>query len=137
MSDISDQDRAELLILYQVTIDDIERAKQWGWKVAYSTIAADGAILALFNTYKTPENICWTKILFIVIAIALMLFGVTYIKHAEAGLKEFRARIITVRERLGSVFKTSFGKATEKKQWPLEVVVIISTLIVISLMIFA
>jgi hypothetical protein len=39
MEQITGRDHAELLMLYQITIDDIEKAKQWGWKVTYTTIA--------------------------------------------------------------------------------------------------
>lgn len=134
MSEISDRDHAELLMLYKVTVDDIERAKQWGWRVAYTTIAANGAILALFSTYKHEANLCWIRGAIIILAITLMALGVNYIRHAQAGLSGFRERIKAVRKNFGDLLKSCYGESTPKKTWPLEYVVIGSTFIVVVLM---
>ena len=131
----ADRDHAELVMLYKVTIDDVERAKQWGWKVTYTTIAAQGAILGLFSTYKADAYIVSAKIIFILLAFILALLGIKYIRHSQASLQGFRDRIKAVRGQLGEICKSSFGEETEKKIWPLERVVWGATLLVIILII--
>jgi len=133
---MDDRDHAELLMLYKVTIDDIERAKQWGWKVTYTTIAAEGAILALFSTYNAGPYIDYAKVIFSLLAFILALLGIKYIRHAQASLQAFRERIKIVRSQLGELCKTSFGEETEKKMWPLEIVVGGATLLVCMLILF-
>lgn len=132
---MDDRDHAELVMLYQGTIADIERAKQWGWKVAYITIAAQGAILGLFNSYKAGTYVVYAKIVFILLAFIFALLGTKYISHSQASLKDFRERIIRVRGQLGELFKSCFGEATEKKIWPLELVVWGTTVLVSILII--
>ena len=133
---MDDRDHAELLMLYKVTIEDIERAKQWGWKVTYTTIAAQGAILGLFSTYRAGTYIVYAKIIFILLAFILALMGIKYIRHSQTSLKDFRVRIKTVRGQLGELCKSCFGEETEKKIWPLEFVVGGATFLVCLLIIF-
>jgi hypothetical protein len=132
---MEDHDHAEILMLYQMTIDDIERAKQWGWKVTYTTIAAQGAILGLFSTYRAGPYIVSAKIIFILLAFILALLGNKYIRHSQTSLQGFRDRIKRVRSQLGEICKSTFGEETEKKIWPLERVVWGATLLVIILII--
>ena len=135
MKQINDRDHAELLMLYQVTIDDIEKAKQWGWTVTYTTIAAQGAILGLFSAYKAGTYLIWAKVLFVLLAIGLAILGIKYISHSHASLGDFRTRLKTVRDQLGDHFRASFGESTQKKTWPLEFVVLGATLLVCILII--
>ena len=137
MEKMTDQDHAELLMLYQVTIDDIEKAKQWGWTVTYTTIAAQGAILGLFSAYQAGECLVLAKVLFILLALGLAILGVKYIRHSEASLWDFRERVKVVRNQLGEHFKNSFGESTQKKKWPLEIVVWGATLLVCILIIIS
>jgi hypothetical protein len=133
---MTDRDHSELLMLYSVTIDDIERAKKWGWTVTYTTIAAEGAVLGLFNAYKAGAYLIYAKVIFSVLAVGLAILGIKYIRHSQASLRDFRARKQVVREQLGDQFKACFGQATEKKKWPLELVVWVATLLVCILIIF-
>ena len=137
MKQITDRDHAELLMLYQVTIDDIEKAKQWGWTVTYTTIAAQGAILGLFSAYDAGACSVLSKGLFILLAIGLAFLGVKYIRHSEASLWDFRDRVKVVRDKLGDNFKDSFGESTKKKKWPLEIVVWGATVLVCILIIIS
>ena len=73
MADASDQDRIELLTLYQTTTEDIERAKQWGWTVTYTTIAAQGGVLALSIAYESSLNIWHEKAIFAALVIGFAL----------------------------------------------------------------
>lgn len=124
-------------MLYQVTIDDIEKTKQWGWTVTYTTIAAQGAILGLFSTYKAGVCLVLAKVLFILLAVGLTILGIKYIRHSQASLRDFRERVKVVRNQLGDHFKASFGESTQKKKWPLEFVVWGATLIVCILIIIS
>lgn len=129
MGDLTDRDHAELLLLYQVTIEDIERTKQWGWTVAYTTIAAQGASLGLFMAYDLQGDLWIGKSVFIGLVVAFALLGRNQIRHAQAGLDGFRTRIKKVRERFGESFKGCFGESNPKRQWPLEPVVWASSIV--------
>ena len=86
MNELSERDHSELLMLYQVTIEDIERAKQWGWTVAYTTMAAQGAVLGLFVVYKPAIAILWVKLVFAALTIGLGVVGINHIRHAQSSL---------------------------------------------------
>ena len=137
MPDLTDRDHAELLLLYQATIEDIERAKQWGWTVAYATIAAQGASLGLFVAYESLVDARVDKGIFIALVVAFAFIARNQIRHAQAGLQGFRARIKKIRERFGESFKGCFGESNPKRQWPLEPVVWASSAIVCALIALA
>jgi hypothetical protein len=135
MEQITDRDYAELLMLYQITINDIEKAKQRGWTVTYTTIAAQGAILGLFSAYNAGAYLGWIKFIFVLLSIGMTILGIQYIKHAQESLEGFRALLKDVIGRLGGQFTTLFGEPTQKKKWPLEPVLWAVTFIVCYLII--
>jgi hypothetical protein len=45
----------ELIVLYQQAVADIERAKQWQWKLLYSTVLAQFGIVALTLVRGRPQ----------------------------------------------------------------------------------
>ena len=137
MPELTDRDHAELLLLYQVTIDDIEKTKQWGWTVAYATIAAQGASLGLFMAYESLMNPWVEKGVFIGLVVSFALLARNQIRHAQAGLEGFRTRIKKVREPFGEPFKKSFGDPNPKRQWPLEPVIWAATVVMCILIGFA
>jgi len=101
MEQTTDRDYAELLMLYQRTIDAIEKAKQRGWTVTYTTIAAQGAILGLFSVYKAGDYLGWIKFIFVLLSIGMTILGIQYIKHAQESLEGLRALLEDVIGKLG------------------------------------
>jgi hypothetical protein len=124
-------------MLYQILIDDIEKAKQWGWTVTYTTIAAQGAILGLFSAYKAGDYLGWFKLIFVVLSIGMTIFGIQYIKHAQERLENFRVLLNDITGKLGGQFKVFFRKPTQKKKWPFEAVVWGATIFICYLIIFS
>jgi hypothetical protein len=136
MVQLTDRDHTELMTLYKITIDDIERAKQWAWKVAYTTIAAEGAALALFRTYRIDNDLCWIRLAFIILCLGLCALGVNYISHAYSSLEEFRDRKVRIQDQFSEKLNIVFGEPTQKKEWPLYWVVIGGTAIVLLALLF-
>ena len=137
MEQTTDRDYAELLMLYQRTIDAIEKAKQRGWTVTYTTIAAQGGILGLFSVYKAGDYLGWIKFIFVLLSIGMTILGIQYIKHAQESLEGFRALLKDVIGKLGGQFTTLFGEPTQKKKWPFEAVVWGATIFICYLIIFS
>jgi hypothetical protein len=133
--DLTDKDHAELLLLYQVTIDDIEKTKQWGWTVAYTTVGAQGGVLGLYTAYDSVLLLAWVQALFVALTVALGLVGVNHVRHAQASLTAFRQRIRSVREYFGPAFASTFGEPNPKKQWQLEPMIWVSSVAVSGLIV--
>jgi hypothetical protein len=119
MSELTEEDRSELLVLYQVTVDDIEKTKQWGWTVTYTTIAAQGATLGLYIAYDTSLSAISEKLIFIGLIFGFALVARNQINQVQAGLQGFRERVLRVRKSFGSRFDECFGETANKRVWPL------------------
>jgi hypothetical protein len=137
MPNITEHYHNELLMLYQVTIDDIEKTKQWGWTVAYTTVAAQGGVFGLFTAYHTSLPAPLMKLLFILMIVGFAVVGTNHIQHAQSSLEGFRKRITKVRTNLGESFNQSFGEPNPKKRWPLEPIVWLVTLVICLLIVFS
>ncbi|MEJ2463074.1 MAG: hypothetical protein P8098_15805 [Candidatus Thiodiazotropha sp.] len=137
MQALSEEDRAELLVLYQVTVDDIEKTKQWGWTVTYTTIAAQGATLGLYIAYSTYLPIIFEKLIFIALILGFALVARNQINQAQDGIHGFRERVLRVRKSFGSKFDECFGETANKRVWPLGCVMWSSTVVFSLLVVLA
>jgi hypothetical protein len=117
-------------MLYQVTIEDIEKSKQWGLTVTYTTIAVHGALLGLFSAYDSSRWVGLIKAFFIWLLISLTILGVHHIRQAQRSLSGFRERIKRIRELFGEPFHNVFGNPTPKEEWPLEFFVWTSVIVI-------
>jgi hypothetical protein len=120
---LSERDHAEVMMLYSASLDDIEKAKKWGWTVAYTTIAAQGAILALFSSYFSNSTSAVLKAVFIALIFGLTVVGAFRIRDAQASLIASRRRLAAVKENFGTPFKKCFDDSTPRTLWPLEPIV--------------
>ncbi len=135
MSKLSDQDHEEILTLYQATIEDIERSKQWLWTVTYHTVIAQGGLLALHTAYTSSHQ--WTTWLFIILSAGIAGVGTFYVRLARMGLAHFRERVTRCLDKFGQPFQEAFGKRPEKREIPSISIIWVTALLVIALIYFA
>lgn len=135
MNTILDKDHEEILTLYQATIEDIERSKQWLWTVTYHTIIAQGGILAIHTSYNS--GLIWTKWVFITLSLAIAAIGTFHIRLTRSSLVHFRARIDRCLERFGQPFQAVFGSRAEKREIPSLSIILGTTALIIILILFS
>ena len=116
MDTLSERSHEEILTLYQATIEDIERSKQWLWTVTYHTIIAQGGLLALYTAYTSSHT--WTKWLFMALCVGIAGVGTSYIHLARKALACFRERINRCLERFEQPFRDALGDRVDKRGIP-------------------
>ncbi len=125
MAEISEgeRDHKELLMLYEVTIEDIERAKLWMWKVAYATLAGEGGVLWMYKLI--PSGSLFGKGICTVLLVALAFIAAYYIEDARTSLRRSRDLVRDIRlQHLGKKFNSFLGAQDPKKDWLLHGVVL-------------
>jgi len=133
MNNLTDRDHSELMMLYQALADNIEKAKQWGWTVAFTTMGAQGAVLGLYTAYKSEIPIQWIRSVFVLLVCGFAFVATNYIRYSQGTLKICRDRMKATRMNFGDPFKKCLGESNAKKEWPLEPTVWCSTVWVILL----
>jgi len=94
MSTHSDSENApieELRIIFQATLDDIEKAKQWQWTLFYNCAAAQAATLALYSAYSVRLPF-WLRFAFPLLCLAILILGIQFIRDTTRQLKAYRHR---------------------------------------------
>lgn len=81
----------QVLTLYRISIDDIERTKQQQWKYFYYTIVSQGGLLYLYTDYF-KEKIPISIFIFSVLTIILGGFCIYTIIMCQDDLKRFREK---------------------------------------------
>lgn len=77
MPGINDKEHAELVMLYGIAVEDIERAKRQQWVHIYAVLLAQGSLVALYkNAYQTSEGLFFIAVA-ILTALGLALIGLT------------------------------------------------------------
>lgn len=81
----------ELRMIFQATLDDIEKAKQWQWTLFYNCAAAQAAMLALYSAYSVRLPF-WLRFAFPLLCIAILILGIQFIRDTTRQLKAYRHR---------------------------------------------
>ncbi len=118
---ISERDHKELLMLYEVTIEDIERAKVWMWRVASVALAGEGGVLGIYKLI--PGGSIPGKVIFFFLIVAFVIIAWHNIQNALSSLTEFRGQVQNVRQHLGEKFNSCFKASSPRKEWLLQFVV--------------
>ena len=127
MADLTEREHSELVLLYESTRDDIEKAKNWGWTLAYTTVALQGAAVALFSTYVSELHVCYTKMAYILFVLLIGLIARNHITRNQLALARMRTRISSIRSKFSATFQESFGEPNPKIPWSLELMVWVGT----------
>lgn len=128
----NDMKHAELLVVYQTAVDDIERAKQWAWQVTYQVIIAQFAAVTIART--TFPNGAVARFVFIAMVVGMAGIATGYIWDAQASLSRFRGRLDACRPHLQDQTNKILGEVRAKPRWPLEWAVGVSTVFAIVLL---
>lgn len=118
MRKLSSAEHAELLLLYQVTVEDMQRSKQWAWQATYATLAGEGALLGLHLALPTSvRQSAVTAFLLSIVILGLMVLGLHHVNYAERDLEHFRQRIKRVRFNFSVPLMVAFGTESPKDLW--------------------
>ena len=93
MAELTGNDHAELLVLYQVGVEDIEKAKQWAWNVTYQAVLAQGGVLALYTAYVASVPSAWVRLIFVALLLALTAVAHYALSDSVEALQTFRGRV--------------------------------------------
>lgn len=122
MDDEGNRLHAELLTVYQMAAEDLERAKQWGWQITYQTVLAQLGLAALRRAYP-PGGL--VDVLFYVGILGLSVMSMNYIASTQRSIAKFRRRMSDCRDRLAKPTQDVLGERDKKRPWPLAAVVIV------------
>ncbi|MGE5245433.1 MAG: hypothetical protein ACM3SQ_14505 [Betaproteobacteria bacterium] len=131
-----DREHAELLMLYEQAVQDIERAKQWGWQLTYSAILAQFGLLALARTYQTQAAF-WVEPAFAGLMALIGCAATVFIGDASTSVNRFRERLRRCRARLLTISLELLGEIPPKPSWPSVLVVWVSTVVTVALVVLA
>ena len=87
-------------MIYQVTVDDIDRTKQWQWAVFVQALAGQGALFAVFSTMGERAEALPVRLGFTCLATLLTGLATYYVFQTAASLETFRARLARCRDAL-------------------------------------
>ncbi|MHC1763593.1 MAG: hypothetical protein AB9869_04695 [Verrucomicrobiia bacterium] len=133
---LTDRAHEELLALYQVTIEDIERSKQWLWTVTYNTIVAEGGLLALRSAYFSSPGQEWATWLLGILCVGVAAVGSFQVHFMKRALVHFRERVDRCYVRFEGAFIDVFGSRTPKHTIPHHWIIWIVAVLVLVLMFF-
>jgi hypothetical protein len=85
-----DKFHEELLMLLKNAYDDIERAKQQGWRDFYNLLFAVGAVTGLYRAVYEKLIVQWMHCLFLMTPTALMILGIYLVWATQQTLKQRR-----------------------------------------------
>jgi hypothetical protein len=104
MTEINSDKYKELMMLYQITIEDIERTKQWMWKIMFNTLILQSVLLALYKIYLPKVYCVFILLIFFTGTVGIYL---TYIMQQD--LERFRGKKEECKKYFGDTFKTITG----------------------------
>lgn len=111
----------ELLTMFKVTIEDIERMKQYQWKLFYYTIILQIGLLSLFricifNKIDERIPIDVLKFFFIFLTVIVFIVGYTVVNGSQNTIKTFRSRKVKILSGLHSDIQKLFEGEDNKSQ---------------------
>lgn len=137
---LEDRAHEEILSLYQVTVDDIEKTKRWIWDVTYHTIVAQGGIYALQSIFGSTSSRIWPAVMFTVLCIGVAVIGSSQARLATESLDKFRKRVDRCMEHFEEPFRQVFfgpsGERAPKSTIPAQAIITVTTALVVALLWF-
>ena len=125
---------AELMAIYQQAVEDIERAKQWGWQLAYQGVVANFGLLGVRQLIDDHSVLISAVVAGIMIAISWAISD--RVAQSNHSLQTFRERLGRCYESLLPKSRELLGPPREKHEWPLGRVVWASCVMAVLLVFF-
>jgi hypothetical protein len=104
----TDQDRDELLLLYDVSVKDIAFFKKQQWVATNYGIALYVAVIAISSHILKNLTLAHKVVLFLS-SLGIMLAGIGVLCHLQHSIVVRRARLRAVREHFGQPFHAAWG----------------------------
>jgi len=104
----TDQDRDELILLYEVSVQDIAFFKKQQWVATNYGVALYVAIIAIASHIVNNLTLAH-KVVLLVSSLGIMLAGIGVLCHLQHSIEVRRARLKAVREHFGQPFRNAWG----------------------------
>lgn len=103
---ISDQERQELLVLYQACVQDLAEFKSQQWALTNYTLVAFGSIFAVSKSaVGSACTIFLVNFVLCLVATALFALAVRVLWHLKKSIDKNRHRLKKIRNKFSDVFK--------------------------------
>lgn len=112
---------SELMLIYQHAVEDIERAKQWGWQLAYQAVVANFGLLGIRQLFDTPSPLLSAVFAGLMVAVSAAIAD--RVTQTNESLSVFRDRLGRCYASLQSQSRDLLGQPRQKHEWPLRRVV--------------
>jgi len=136
---LTDDDREELRLLYNVSVADIAFFKQQQWSVSNYTLLIHAALLFIAYQLLNGPLATWHHWLLVVLAWTVCVAGIAMIHRLQSSIAGRRTRLGRVRERFGEAFRSAWSipKDPDNVHWLLTTVVLLSAGVVTWLVLVA
>lgn len=129
---LTDSDRDELQLLYEVSVADIAYFKQQQWSATNYALVIHAALI--FIAYKLLHYSlnCWQVWLLIVLTWSVSLIGLAVVQRLQCSILGRRARLERIREHFGKPFQEAWSipKPPDDIHWLFVFVILLSAAIV-------
>ena len=114
-SQLSEADRAELQLLYKVSVSDIAGFKQQQWSVTSHALAIQAALVAVGQLLKEP--LCnWERWVLVVLVGITAAIGGSVLFRLHRSIQERRERLRRVRAHFGKPFNDAWSVCKQPDQ---------------------
>ncbi len=125
----SDHEHSELRMVYEVTVREVDRARQWAWRVTWQCVLALVAIYALYavelNAFeRSADGVFFSRVLCSELMFIALVYNGIYLYFSHRQLKRFRKRLKRCRRRFSDAFRVAHGPLTPAAVWPMFFVVL-------------
>ena len=114
-SQLTETDRAELHLLYTVSVSDVAGFKQQQWSVTSHALAVQAALVAVGQLLKEPLG-SWERWLLIVLVGITAAVGVSVLFRLHRSIEERRERLRRVRAHFGKPFNDAWSVCKQPDQ---------------------
>jgi glucan phosphoethanolaminetransferase (alkaline phosphatase superfamily) len=126
---LSDDDREELRLLYQVTVSDIAFFKQQQWSISNYALTVEAALLFIaYQMLAFPLTVCQAWLL-VVLSWAVVAVALMTIERLQTSIVGRRQRLANIRAQFGQVFQDAWRipKKPDLVRWLLVFVLLLSS----------
>lgn len=137
-----DNFHSELMVLLKHAYDDIEHAKQMGWRDFYNVLIAIGAVTGLYSAVYEKYCHQWPHYIFFFAPLALLILGFLLIEASQDTLKQRRKLVEKVylphlNREIQNILNGSLGKPENRDLYPwlYRLAIVIMTIFAIVVMV--
>ena len=114
---LSNQQHAELILLYETAVLEIAGFKQQQWAATYYVLVAQAAAVAIAQAISTNLQQIDRYVLVVLVALGLA-FGVTVLRTLQISIECRRDRLRDARSHFGDPFNNARSKSKEPDPVP-------------------